>query len=382
MLKFNYVFIFIFLFCFDKIYGQKYDSLDVKEMEKYLISNPEKAYRLGVKIYNDNDLEDNFRIRLLFSLLNVGNQTQKFTEAIHYGTEGLSLAEKSNNIVSQIKFLGVLGNIYQSLQVNDKAKYYLNKAEDILKKNKLPAKEQHMKGNILYLKGMNYAYTLDCDMALEYFDQAISEYQLAKGLLSQINIKLAYLNKAHCLIEMNDLNDAEIYLNLSKVNTSEINSSLGIPQIYSDILNQSVDLGFAKILTLKNNFNGSNEILYSILKLQNQANISGIDTDIYFQLSKNFLKLKDIEKSKYYSILYQQKSDEKNNIQIKILNNLLLQDQKNADQKIQQQNRKILKWGIALFILFGAIIGFLTLTFLKIRKTNNFTRKQLYGSGN
>ncbi|MEG1665418.1 MAG: hypothetical protein RR305_00525 [Chryseobacterium sp.] len=351
-------------------------------MEKYLISNPEKAYRLGVKIYNDNDLEDNFRIRLLFSLLNVGNQTQKFTEAIHYGTEGLSLAEKSNNIVSQIKFLGVLGNIYQSLQVNDKAKYYLNKAEDILKKNKLPAKEQHMKGNILYLKGMNYAYTLDCDMALEYFDQAISEYQLAKGLLSQINIKLAYLNKAHCLIEMNDLNDAEIYLNLSKVNTSEINSSLGIPQIYSDILNQSVDLGFAKILTLKNNFNGSNEILYSILKLQNQANISGIDTDIYFQLSKNFLKLKDIEKSKYYSILYQQKSDEKNNIQIKILNNLLLQDQKNADQKIQQQNRKILKWGIALFILFGAIIGFLTLTFLKIRKTNNFTRKQLYGSGN
>lgn len=382
MLKFNYVFIFIFLFCFDKIYGQKYDSLDVKEMEKYLISNPEKAYRLGIKIYNDNDLEDNFRIRLLFSLLNVGNQTQKFAEAIHYGTEGLSLAEKSNNIVSQIKFLGVLGNIYQSLQVNDKAKYCLNKAEDILKKNKLPAKEQHMKGNILYLKGMNYAYTLDCDMALEYFDQAISEYQLAKGLLSQINIKLAYLNKAHCLIEMNDLNDAEIYLNLSKVNTSEINSSSGIPQIYSDILNQSVDLGFAKILTLKNNFNGSNEILYSILKLQNQANISGIDTDIYFQLSKNFLKLKDIEKSKYYSILYQQKSDEKNNIQIKILNNLLLQDQKNADQKIQQQNRKILKWGIALFILFGAIIGFLTLTFLKIRKTNNFTRKQLYDSGN
>lgn len=382
MLKFNYVFIFIFLFCFDKIYGQKYDSLDVKEMEKYLISNPEKAYRLGVKIYNDNDLEDNFRIRLLFSLLNVGNQTQKFAEAIHYGTEGLSLAEKSNNIVSQIKFLGVLGNIYQSLQVNDKAKYYLNKAEDILKKNKLPAKEQHMKGNILYLKGMNYAYTLDCDMALEYFDQAISEYQLAKGLLSQINIKLAYLNKAHCLIEMNDLHDAEIYLNLSKVNTSEINSSLDIPQIYSDILNQSVDLGFVKILTLKNNFNGSNEILYSILKLQNQANISGIDTDIYFQLSKNFLKLKDIEKSKYYSILYQQKSDEKNNIQIKILNNLLLQDQKNADQKIQQQNRKILKWGIALFILFGAIIGFLTLTFLKIRKTNNFTRKQLYDSGN
>ena len=382
MLKFNCFFIFIYLFCFDQVYGQKYDSLDVKEMEKYLISNPQKAYDLGVKIYNDNDLEDNFRIRLLFSLLNVGNQTQKFTEAIHYGTEGLSLAEKSNNTVSQIKFLGVLGNIYQSLQVNDKAKYYLNKAEDILKKTKLSAKEQHMRGNILYLKGMNYAYTLDCDMALEYFDQAISEYQSAKDGLSQINIKLAYLNKAHCLIEMNDLNDAENYLNLSKVNPSEINSSLGIPKIYSDILNQSVDLGSAKILTLKNDFNGSNKILFSILKLKNQEGVSDIDTDIYFLLSKNFLKLKDIEKSKYYSTLYLQKLDRKNEIQIKILNNLLLQDQKNADQKIQQQNSKIVKWSIALFILFGAVIGFLTITFLKIKKTNNSIQKQMYSFGN
>lgn len=380
MLKFNCFCVFLFLFCFNKIYGQKYDSLDVKEMEKYLVSNPEKAYDLGVKIYKDNDLDDDFRIRLLFSLLNVGNQTQKFTEAIRYGTEGLNLAEKSNNTVSQIKFLGVLGNIYQSLQVNDKAKYYLNKAEDILKKNKLPSKEQHMKGNILYLKGMNYAYTLDCDMALEYFDQAISEYQSAKDRLSQINVKLAYLNKAHCLIEMNDLNDAEIYLNLSKVNVSEGTSSADIPEVYSHILNQSVDLGFAKILTLKNNFNGSNEILFSILKLQNQGNISGIDTDVYFQLSKNFLKLKDVEKSKYYNALYQQKSAEKNEIQIKILNNLLLQDERNAEQKIQQQNSKTVKWSIVLFVLFGTVIGFLIITFLKIKKTNDSIRKQLYSS--
>ncbi|MCM2556904.1 hypothetical protein NAL32_21170 [Chryseobacterium sp. Ch-15] len=222
--------------------------------------------------------------------------------------------------------------------------------------------------------------TIYSDMALEYFDQAISEYQSAKDGLSQINIKLAYLNKAHCLIEMNDLNDAENYLDLSKVNPAEINSSLGIPKIYSDILNQSADLGFAKILTLRNNFSGSNEILFSILKLKNQEGVSDIDADIYFQLSKNFLKLEDIEKNKYYSTLYLQKLDEKNKIQIKILNNLLLQDQKNADQKIQQQNSKIVKWSIALFILFGAVVGFLTLTFLKIKKTNDSIQNQLYGS--
>lgn len=133
-MKFSFLPFLILLLFFDNLYCQEYDSLDVKEVEKYLISNPEKAYKLGLKIYDDNELDDNFRIRLLFSLLNVSNQTQRFNEAIRFGTEGLNLAEKSDNAVLQIKFLGVLGNIYQSLQVNDKTKYYLNKAEDLLKR--------------------------------------------------------------------------------------------------------------------------------------------------------------------------------------------------------------------------------------------------------
>ncbi|MBT2620085.1 hypothetical protein [Chryseobacterium sp. ISL-6] len=351
-------------------------------MEKYLISNPEKSYYLGVKIYNNSDLDDNFRTRLLFSLLNVCNQTRRFSEAIHYGTEGLSLAEQANNNVLQVKFLGILGNIYQSLQVNDKAKYYLNKAEDILEKIKLPSSVQHIKGNILYLKGMNYAYTLDCDIALEYFDQAISVYRSANNPLSKMNVKLAYLNKANCLIEMNNLKDAEIYLNLSKVNYSESDLSSGIHQIYSNVLNQSADLSFARILALRNDFNQSNKMLLYILKLQDKTNISETDIDTYFQLSQNFSKLREIEKSKYYDVLYEQKMAEKNKIQVEVLNNLLLQDQKNADQKMQEQNNKILKWCIIVILFSSVLLLILTITFRKIKRANVLIEKDLYSSGN
>lgn len=353
--------------------------MDVKEVEKYLISNPEKAYKLGLKIYDDNELDDNFRIRLLFSLLNVSNQTQRFNEAIRFGTEGLNLAEKSDNAVLQIKFLGVLGNIYQSLQVNDKTKYYLNKAEDLLKKNKLPSSQQNMRGNILYLKGMNYAYTLDCDMALSYFDQAISAYQSAKDPLSQININLAYLNKASCLIEMNNLKEAEICLNHSKINLSETDLLVNVPKSYADILNKSVEVGFAKILALKKEFQLSNEILFGVLKVQNQVNISDIENDIYFQLAQNFLKMKDIEKSNYYNALHEKKSMEKNKIQVEILNNLLLQEQKASQQKILNQNRKIVKWSIALGFIFSVITFVFILSFKKISKRNQIAGKDLYG---
>lgn len=381
-MKFSFLPFLILLLFFDNLYCQEYDSLDVKEVEKYLISNPEKAYKLGLKIYDDNELDDNFRIRLLFSLLNVSNQTQRFNEAIRFGTEGLNLAEKSDNAVLQIKFLGVLGNIYQSLQVNDKTKYYLNKAEDLLKKNKLPSSQQNMRGNILYLKGMNYAYTLDCDMALEYFDQAISAYQSAKDPLSQININLAYLNKASCLIEMNNLKEAEICLNHSKINLSEADLLVNVPKSYADILNKSVEVGFAKILALKKEFKLSNEILFGVLKVQNQVNISDIENDIYFQLAQNFLKMKDIEKSNYYNALHEQKSMEKNKIQVEILNNLLLQEQKASQQKILNQNQKIVKWSIALGFIFSVITFVFILSFRKISKRNQIAGKDLYGLDN
>lgn len=381
-MNFKFVYVFILLSCFGNIYCQKYDSVDVKKVEKSIISNPENAYQLALKIYDDNDLTDKVRIRLLFSLLNVSNQTQRFSEAIRYGTEGLDLAEKLNYTVYQVKFLGTLGNIYQSLQVNDKAKYYLNKAEDVLKKNKLPNSEQHIAGNILYLKGMNYAYTLDCDMALIYFDQAISAFRPGKDPLSQMNIKLAYLNKANCLIEMNKLKEAEHYLLLSKINDSEFKTSGGIPRMYFKILNQSYDLGTAKILALKNNLNRSNEILLSILDMKNEKNISDADTDIYFQLSQNFLKLRNIDKSQFYDTLYHQKMAERNNVQIEILNNLLVQDQKNSDQKVAQHDREMVKWSIVSILFLSVFSLFLTLTLRKIKKANNFLEKELYGSVN
>lgn len=236
-----------------------------------------------------------------------------------------------------------------------------------------------MRGNILYLKGMNYAYTLDCDMALSYFDQAISAYQSAKDPLSQININLAYLNKASCLIEMNNLKEAEICLNHSKINLSETDLLVNVPKSYADILNKSVEVGFAKILALKKEFQLSNEILFGVLKVQNQVNISDIENDIYFQLAQNFLKMKDIEKSNYYNALHEKKSMEKNKIQVEILNNLLLQEQKASQQKILNQNRKIVKWSIALGFIFSVITFVFILSFKKISKRNQIAGKDLYG---
>ncbi|WP_435524186.1 hypothetical protein [Chryseobacterium indoltheticum] len=126
----------------------------------------------------------------------------------------------------------------------------------------------------------------------------------------------------------------------------------------------------------------SNEILFNVLKDENQTNISEIENDIYFQLAQNFLKMKDIETSNYYNALYEQKSMEKNKIQVEILNNLLLQEQKTSQQKILNQNHKIIKWSIVLGFIFSVITLVFILSLKRISRKNHMAGKGLYNLDN
>lgn len=369
------LFLLLFLDCF---YAVERDLITVEKIEKLAALNPELAYRQGIKINSDTKLDSKNKLRLLLLLTKISNETKRYSEALHLGNEGLELSVKSKKTLFELKFLGILGNIYQSLKVNDKTKYYLNRAEDLLKKTKLPASQQHIKGNILYLKGMNYAFTLDCNMALEYFDQSINAYKISDHPLTKINIKLAYLNKAFCLLEMNKLKDAEYYLNLSQINTYKNLKKSGIPESYIMIINQSVELGFAKLFSLKNNFQLSNERLLAILKVKNTTNISEIEADVYTQLSSNFLRLKNIEKSKFYQSLYRQKISQEDKNQIQILNKLLQQEKELSKDKIDRNSENAVYLFILLVCVF-ALISFILLKKLKkIKQQNKSIENEIY----
>nr|WP_314495632.1 hypothetical protein [uncultured Chryseobacterium sp.] len=374
----KFIYLFIFLLIFDIANCQKHDSVDVKNIEKYLTTNYEKAYSMGLKVHKNNDLDDKFINRLLSLLIAASYQTERIGEAVRFAKEGLDLAEKNSDTVSQINYLTILGNIYQTLYINDKAQYYLNKAEDIIKKNHFPNSQHILKGNIFYLKAMNYAGTLNCEMSIEYFDQAIAAYEEEKKPLSQLNINLAFLNKACCLIEINNLEEAEKYLNLLQINLSEKGIRTNDPKVVSEILNKCIEFAHAQILAKQGEINLSNEILLSILKVEENVIISAIKNDIYLLLSQNFLKIREVERSRYYNFLYQQGLKNRNDIQIKIYNNLLLEEQRISKQKMIDQNTNILKW-ISILLLFAVSLSptFLFI-YLKTKKINEKLLNDIY----
>jgi tetratricopeptide (TPR) repeat protein len=95
-------------------------------------------------------------------------------------------ADNSGDKIIKIKILGIVGNTYQSLQLNEKTRVYLDQAESLLSSAKASDSLNLVKGNIYYLKGMNYFYSLDSDIALSYFNKAINQYLLSKNSLAEI----------------------------------------------------------------------------------------------------------------------------------------------------------------------------------------------------
>ncbi len=354
--------------------GQTSDKL--KEAESTFIQNPEKARKKALELYQSSPKEEE-KLRVLFLLTNSSNLSGKLTDAIKYGNEALFLAQKENNVITQIKLYAILGNLYQSIPLNEKTKIYLNRAEKLIQTIKIPDSLRYIEANVYYLKGMNYANTLDCAVAVNYFNKAISVYKSTNSPLSTINLKLAYLNKGFCLIEMKDLDNAEQMLKLAQVDINPNSEFLpSFPEIFIKQQNLFVDFGFSKLLAARGQIASSNKILHQFLSKENMPLVQLIKTDIYKQLVDNYLQIGELSSTESFENLYQAERKAVQKKQEELLNVLILAEQKNNKEENQNIKRKYYSL-IAIISLAGVFI--LIFLYMKIKKVK-LKRKKIQKS--
>lgn len=373
----KYLFAVILFFSGIILYAQDF-ARQIGQAEALIMQNPEQARKQGLNMLSEKLTEDE-KLRVLFLLTNSSNLTGKKTEAIHYGHEALQLAKNLDQPITEIKIYGVLGNIYQSIPLNEKTKEYLNKAEQLIEQSKLPDSLDYIKGNIYYLKGMNYANTLDAQMAEVYFKKSIQVYQSSKNPLAEINLKLAYLNNSFCEIELGKTQEAEKMLDLARVQLSSP-ENIQPPYSRSFIEQQNIycDFGKAQLLSSQNKIAASNEILESILKKENKTDISVIRTDLFRLLADNYFASGDLKKYQQYQNLYNQANQNTIKNQKKLLDTLIREE----DAINQKFNKKIKRkfWMYSLITgLFGTgILVFLILNLLKIKKSLKKLKNTLF----
>ncbi|HMN25527.1 MAG TPA: hypothetical protein PKE38_13570, partial [Ignavibacteriaceae bacterium] len=152
-MKIKPIHIIIMCFCAIHFVMAQNPTEDLKKAEANFLQNPENARNITLKILEKN-LNDEQRLKALFILTNTSNLTGRLADAIKYGNEGLLLAQKEKETLTEIKLYLILGNVYQSIPLNEKTKDYLNRAEKLAITQKLPDSLRYIEGNIYYLKGM------------------------------------------------------------------------------------------------------------------------------------------------------------------------------------------------------------------------------------
>lgn len=278
------------------------NDLDQKleEAQIHIYTNPEKAIEICLAIY-PKVTELDTRVSTLITMINGYTALNNNEVAMEYAMEALELAKESESIHFQIRTLGLLAEQYQLYHLNSISREYLDKAEKLLTDPSLDEEDVVIaKGNIYAVKGNSYKDQIDCKYAIDNYNKAIATYQtLTNRTKAENNLALVYLEKAGCLVDIEELTLAEENYNSAR----EIAEKNGLLEYV-----QYAELGLAKIETVRNQSEKAIARLAKLSQASFYSNELSIEVQVYNLLKNNYRNLNDmalyLENYQKYSLIF------------------------------------------------------------------------------
>jgi hypothetical protein len=146
----------LFLFACITVFAQTTENNQLKLATDLLFSNPEKSAKISEKAFAETK-NYNDKIKALSKLVNAQMVLGNISQVINNCVKGINLSKEKNDTINQIRFLSMLGNQYQQLNMNNDAKKNLDEAENLINTIDLPKifyslKEMFITLKALYLK--------------------------------------------------------------------------------------------------------------------------------------------------------------------------------------------------------------------------------------
>lgn len=240
--------IFVFVFSF----GQKKD-IALKEARELIYTKPEKAIQKSEVILRETP-DDETKIAALIVIINAEMFLERSRDVIDHCGQAIELAKKGKYTYQEITLLSMLGSHYQTMMMNENAKKYLDKAENMMDSIKMPDSLFYVKGNLYNVKGMVFRDELNCEFALKYFDKALDVYKRQNNnKFSVTNIALINIQKGSCLLSEGEQDKAKQCFR--QVLDSDFN--LGFNRYYAEIC-------LAEILLKEKNYKDASRLLDEI----------------------------------------------------------------------------------------------------------------------
>jgi len=325
-------------------FAQSHADADTLLLEagKLMYKDPAKSATIALQVYEDSGNNKEQQILSLILASNAYFSMKDSKEAKKYAFKALALAEKNNDYVNQVKVYGLIGNHYQVLKLNEKARFYLGKAEAIMQKHALPNDMRYLKGNIFAVKGNSYKNDLDCDFAITYFDKAIHEFKQATNTSAVNNLNMVQVQKGFCVLEKQLPNEAAAIF-------TNVLATPSAPKVYDIWVYAKI--GLARSYYLQKNYAAAVAQLNDALeKNKSQDNVT-IEHELYRNLSANYLQLNDDARYKLYNTLYHQTFKEVNDDETQLFSHLINEVSADAEIKIAEEHNTHRTYFIGLILI-------------------------------
>lgn len=338
---------------------KKIDSL-LKKANLMVFDNPDKAIKLIESLPNSlkDDDENFFNSQLTLASAYTAKGNNK--KAIDYGLNAYTFGEKKNNFKQQIRALGFLANQYYNLNMRTEANFYLNKAENIISNHPKIEGLEITKGNIYFIKGLNFKSNLDCNFAVNYFEKAIQEYGKSNDYTSaMLNISIVQIQKAYCFIEQKKIDEAKQLIEQSLKTSTENNFT-------EHIVNAEIAL--AQIFYVQGDYKKSQEILIKTSERVDSSSGLSLKLDLYGSLSAKSLEIKDYTNYHKYSELYLVAKNSNDSLALHSVQNLLNENAATKNKELRDEEKKYTLGSILIMFLSLILLGFLLYRIKKHKK--------------
>jgi len=324
---------------------KKIDS--VLEASRFRVyENPNEAIELGLSVYENSDYTIKTKVKALMLISLAYTSKRNYQKALEYIILADDLSKTLNDKVLQIEILFRTGILYQQLKIFDKSIDYLEKTEQMAFLYPDRAIVSKYIANSYTVKGFIYKDNLNCDIALEYFDKGIAEYQNVKNEEVNTNLSIVYYNKGNCYTLLSQYGNAK----------NSFNRSIALAKVvHANSLVAFAKKGLASVFTEQGEYQKAIDYLEEALEESKEVGDLVLNSGIYNGLLENYLALNQWEEYQKYYELYSNsqleiKKAERNSVSDSLDDNNNRKNEKLQDLQKQTLNR------LKLFSLFVLLL--------------------------
>lgn len=313
--------------CLDmQLYAQNKKHLDslIKASTLEIYENPDKAIATGKSIFEDPKNNAKNKIRGLMLISDGYSSKRDYQKSLEYVLKANQLAVPLNEDLLKIRILFKLAAQYEHLKIYDKAINFLDESEQLILAFPVRDSVQFLLGNNYVIRGFIYKEQLNCDIAINFFEKGIKQYEGFDESITSANLSITYYNIGNCYTLMAKNEEAK----------SSFAKSISVAKKVNAKSLEAFSLkGLAEVYTLEGNYNEAIKALQEALIISKSVGDLVLNQGIYKGLSENYLAINQWEKYRIYHLNYlktqlEVKESERKSISISLDETMAVQNSK------------------------------------------------------